>query len=353
MEEWRQCGRWLIDCKVLPLNHRVVWPSAVVFDLAQALRDGVLLCQMLHNLSPGSVDLKQINFRPQMSQASPGWAPDRPDPDPDQDKALTEMVSVYQKWSNEGTVMNRRQGHGRPRLTDARGERRLARVIRSNRRATVAQISEVGRNVEIPLTLSQSAFIRLVAMAIRGNREAGCSPLSSSGSCDDDVVMQFLCLKNIRTFLKVCHDKFGLRNSELFDPFDLFDVRDFGKFTWKEGRKEERKEGRKENKGRKEGREEWEEWKEKSREGKEEWKEDRKDRRKEGNNGRKEERKGGRKGRKEEVKGWKEEDREEGQMEGRKEGTRKEGKNGRKKAREKWKEKRRKGIMKGRKKGQK
>nr|XP_045372267.1 guanine nucleotide exchange factor VAV2 [Camelus bactrianus] len=84
-----------------------VWPSAVVFDLAQALRDGVLLCQLLHNLSPGSIDLKDINFRPQMSQ--------------------------------------------------------------------------------------------------------------------------FLCLKNIRTFLKVCHDKFGLRNSELFDPFDLFDVRDFGK----------------------------------------------------------------------------------------------------------------------------
>uniref|UniRef100_A0A8B9LMQ5 Vav 2 guanine nucleotide exchange factor n=1 Tax=Astyanax mexicanus TaxID=7994 RepID=A0A8B9LMQ5_ASTMX len=110
MEEWRQCGRWLIDCKVLPPNHRVVWPSAVVFDLAQALRDGVLLCQMLHNLSPGSVDLKQINFRPQMSQ--------------------------------------------------------------------------------------------------------------------------FLCLKNIRTFLKVCHDKFGLRNSELFDPFDLFDVRDFGKVSY-------------------------------------------------------------------------------------------------------------------------
>ncbi|KPP75297.1 hypothetical protein Z043_105463 [Scleropages formosus] len=70
MEEWRQCGRWLIDCKVLPPNHRVVWPSAAVFDLAQALRDGVLLCQMLHNLSPGSVDLKEINFRPQMSQGN-------------------------------------------------------------------------------------------------------------------------------------------------------------------------------------------------------------------------------------------------------------------------------------------
>ncbi|XP_053329496.1 guanine nucleotide exchange factor VAV2 isoform X2 [Spea bombifrons] len=107
MEEWRQCGRWLIDCRVLPPDHRVVWPSAVVFDLAQALRDGVLLCQLLHNLSPGSIDLKDINFRPQMSQ--------------------------------------------------------------------------------------------------------------------------FLCLKNIRTFLKVCHDKFALRNCDLFDPFDLFDVRDFGK----------------------------------------------------------------------------------------------------------------------------
>uniref|UniRef100_A0A803TNQ3 Vav guanine nucleotide exchange factor 2 n=1 Tax=Anolis carolinensis TaxID=28377 RepID=A0A803TNQ3_ANOCA len=70
MEEWRQCGRWLIDCKVLPANHRVVWPSAVVFELAQALRDGVLLCQLLHNLAPGSIDLKDINFRPQMSQVS-------------------------------------------------------------------------------------------------------------------------------------------------------------------------------------------------------------------------------------------------------------------------------------------
>ncbi|KAK3526020.1 hypothetical protein QTP70_012785 [Hemibagrus guttatus] len=32
------------------------------------------------------------------------------------------VVSIYQKWSKEGTVVKRRQGHGRPRLTDARGE---------------------------------------------------------------------------------------------------------------------------------------------------------------------------------------------------------------------------------------
>uniref|UniRef100_A0AAQ5X0U1 Transposase Tc1-like domain-containing protein n=1 Tax=Amphiprion ocellaris TaxID=80972 RepID=A0AAQ5X0U1_AMPOC len=52
------------------------------------------------------------------------------------------VVSVYQKWSKEGRVVNRRQGHGRPRLIDARGERRLARVVQSNRRATVAQIAK-------------------------------------------------------------------------------------------------------------------------------------------------------------------------------------------------------------------
>ncbi|KAK3523932.1 hypothetical protein QTP70_016739, partial [Hemibagrus guttatus] len=53
------------------------------------------------------------------------------------------VVSIYQKWSKEGTVVNRRQGRGRSRLIDAHEEGRLARVIRSNRRATVAQIAEV------------------------------------------------------------------------------------------------------------------------------------------------------------------------------------------------------------------
>ncbi|ROI81802.1 hypothetical protein DPX16_22037 [Anabarilius grahami] len=52
------------------------------------------------------------------------------------------VVSIYQKWSKEGTVVNRRQGHGWPRLIDARGKRRLARVVRSNRRAAVAQIAQ-------------------------------------------------------------------------------------------------------------------------------------------------------------------------------------------------------------------
>ncbi|XP_075414948.1 guanine nucleotide exchange factor VAV3 [Tenrec ecaudatus] len=107
MEPWKQCAQWLIHCKVLPANHRVTWDSAQVFDLAQTLRDGVLLCQLLNNLRPHALNLKEINLRPQMSQ--------------------------------------------------------------------------------------------------------------------------FLCLKNIRTFLTACCETFGMRKSELFEAFDLFDVRDFGK----------------------------------------------------------------------------------------------------------------------------
>ncbi|KAF4117095.1 guanine nucleotide exchange factor VAV3b isoform X1 [Onychostoma macrolepis] len=107
MEYWRQCSLWLISCKILPRNHRVTADSAQVFDLAQTLRDGVLLCQLLNNLRSDTINLKEINLRPQMSQ--------------------------------------------------------------------------------------------------------------------------FLCLKNIRTFLSACCEEFGMKKSELFDAFDLFDVRDFGK----------------------------------------------------------------------------------------------------------------------------
>nr|XP_021532442.1 proto-oncogene vav [Aotus nancymaae] len=110
MELWRQCTHWLIQCRVLPPSHRVTWDGAQVCDLAQALRDGVLLCQLLNNLLPHAINLREVNLRPQMSQ--------------------------------------------------------------------------------------------------------------------------FLCLKNIRTFLSTCCEKFGLKRSELFEAFDLFDVQDFGKVIY-------------------------------------------------------------------------------------------------------------------------
>uniref|UniRef100_A0A3B1JN74 Calponin-homology (CH) domain-containing protein n=1 Tax=Astyanax mexicanus TaxID=7994 RepID=A0A3B1JN74_ASTMX len=110
MEYWKQCTLWLIECRVLPATHRVMADWAQVFDLAQTLRDGVLLCQLLNNLRPDTINLKQINLRPQMSQ--------------------------------------------------------------------------------------------------------------------------FLCLKNIRTFLSACCETFNLKKNELFDAFDLFDVRDFEKCVY-------------------------------------------------------------------------------------------------------------------------
>uniref|UniRef100_A0A8B9QPU8 Vav guanine nucleotide exchange factor 1 n=1 Tax=Apteryx owenii TaxID=8824 RepID=A0A8B9QPU8_APTOW len=107
METWRQCTHWLVAARVLPPGHRANSPGGRVSDLAQALRDGVLLCHLLNTLLPHAVHPRDINPRPQMSQ--------------------------------------------------------------------------------------------------------------------------FLCLKNIRTFLAACADKFGLRKHQLFGAFDLFDVQDFGK----------------------------------------------------------------------------------------------------------------------------
>ena len=106
-DEWRQCANWLVRCRILPDDHKTTNPDASAFDLAQALRDGVLICHLLNNLGPNAVDLKDFSPRPQLSQ--------------------------------------------------------------------------------------------------------------------------FLCLKNIRTFLATCKNTFGLRDQELFDPPDLFDVKDFKK----------------------------------------------------------------------------------------------------------------------------
>ena len=43
--------------------------------------------------------------------------------------SLTAVVSTYRQWSEEGQTTNRRQGVGRPRLIDARGQQRLSRLV--------------------------------------------------------------------------------------------------------------------------------------------------------------------------------------------------------------------------------
>ena len=64
-EEWQMARSWLSSLGVLPEFHRASYPAATVFDLAQSLRDGVLLCQVANRLRPNSI--RDINMRPQMS----------------------------------------------------------------------------------------------------------------------------------------------------------------------------------------------------------------------------------------------------------------------------------------------
>ncbi|GFT00585.1 transposable element Tcb1 transposase [Trichonephila clavipes] len=51
------------------------------------------------------------------------------------------VVKVYRAWQN-GTIQNQRRGKcGAPRAIDDRGERRLWRCVRADRRATVEQLT--------------------------------------------------------------------------------------------------------------------------------------------------------------------------------------------------------------------
>ncbi|KAK3510447.1 hypothetical protein QTP70_006837 [Hemibagrus guttatus] len=59
------------------------------------------------------------------------------------------VVSIYQKWSKEGTVVTRRQGHGRPRLIDARGERRSGRPAMITPKAQLRMLIEVKKNLRV------------------------------------------------------------------------------------------------------------------------------------------------------------------------------------------------------------
>jgi len=67
-EDWRSCAEWLVRCQILVEGHRATSESAQVFDLAQVLRDGVLICHLLNRLHPGAIDSKDFSQRPQMSQ---------------------------------------------------------------------------------------------------------------------------------------------------------------------------------------------------------------------------------------------------------------------------------------------
>ncbi|XP_048587151.1 protein vav isoform X2 [Nematostella vectensis] len=66
VEEWKMARDWMISIGVLPAHGRVTDPNFTLFDFAQSLRDGVLLCQVANVLHPGAV--VDVGMKPQMSQ---------------------------------------------------------------------------------------------------------------------------------------------------------------------------------------------------------------------------------------------------------------------------------------------
>ena len=67
-ELWKHCVKWMCDVGVVTQQMKAAQSHAQIFDLAQTLRDGVVLCNLLHTLKPNSVNPQQVNTRPQMLQ---------------------------------------------------------------------------------------------------------------------------------------------------------------------------------------------------------------------------------------------------------------------------------------------
>uniref|UniRef100_A0A0K0FCY2 Protein vav (inferred by orthology to a D. melanogaster protein) n=1 Tax=Strongyloides venezuelensis TaxID=75913 RepID=A0A0K0FCY2_STRVS len=67
-EIWRQAVEWLIACKVLEQHNTLTAAEAEAKDLAFALRDGVVLCNLAHKLYNRSLDYTKICKKTTMSQ---------------------------------------------------------------------------------------------------------------------------------------------------------------------------------------------------------------------------------------------------------------------------------------------
>ncbi|KAE9419378.1 hypothetical protein Angca_002422 [Angiostrongylus cantonensis] len=64
-ELWKECVRWMVDMGVL--DQRLAQTNSML-EFATMLRDGVLLCRLLNELSPECVEEKEIQRRPHMSE---------------------------------------------------------------------------------------------------------------------------------------------------------------------------------------------------------------------------------------------------------------------------------------------
>ncbi|XP_068239225.1 protein vav isoform X2 [Palaemon carinicauda] len=67
-ECWRECCEWLFKIRLIRDDHLLRSANAQLIDLCKFLRDGVMICKILHILDEDSIDLRTINQRPQNAQ---------------------------------------------------------------------------------------------------------------------------------------------------------------------------------------------------------------------------------------------------------------------------------------------
>ncbi|GAB0092906.1 Vav [Sergentomyia squamirostris] len=65
---WKKCLSWLIECNVIPSDHRSCLPDSEIKVLALTLRDGVILCNLINFLDTNALDMKDFHRKPQMAQ---------------------------------------------------------------------------------------------------------------------------------------------------------------------------------------------------------------------------------------------------------------------------------------------
>ena len=71
-QSWLECAKWLDACGVIaePLRSRLRMNNLKLNELSHAIKDGVMLCNLMNTLLPGSIDLSQIARRVEKNRSA-------------------------------------------------------------------------------------------------------------------------------------------------------------------------------------------------------------------------------------------------------------------------------------------
>ncbi|KAK3530596.1 hypothetical protein QTP86_028831, partial [Hemibagrus guttatus] len=228
MELWRQCASWLIQCRVLPENHRVTWESAqntvLVRDGLTFTRNTVLVRDGLTFTRNTVLVRDGLTFTRNTVLVRDGLTFTR-------NTVLVRDGLTFTRNTvlvRDGLTFTRNTVLVRDGLTFTRNTVLVRDGLTFTRNTVLVRDGlTFTRNTVLVCELAQALRDGVLLCHLLNNlyphsvnlREINLRPQMS----------QFLCLKNIRTFLNVCYEHFGMKKNELFEAFDLFDVRDFGK----------------------------------------------------------------------------------------------------------------------------